>query len=185
MRTPGLFWWDRLLSRRVLERLDYYDARNWFWIRTAIWFLPAALISVMAHFAYTSDLFDAFSDRAIVSLCAGIGSTLLGVIAGYISMQMIWMKFGWRISYVLNGPFCALAAGLVAVLLCGIVLTFLQADPPDPVGHKAAYEAFLASNDRAYQVMVFATGACAFWGFIFGSWFAMRRDKYFIEPILG
>jgi hypothetical protein len=97
---------------------------------------------------------------------------------------MTWMRFGWRISYVLNGPFCALVAGLAAVILCGIVLPFLQANRPDPVGHKGLYEAYLAMIDLAYQIMAFSSGAAAFWGFVFGSWFAMRRDKYFIEPLL-
>ena len=167
------------------ERLHYDEARNWFWIRTGVWLLPAALVSVMAHFAYTGGLIDRFAERVITSSCGGVGSVILGVLAAYVSMQLTWMRFGWRISYVLNGPACAVIAGAVAFIACGIILTFLQGSPPDPVDHKAAYEAYLGFVDRTYQMMVFSAGAAAFWGFVFGSWFAMRRDKYFIEPILG
>ncbi len=173
------------MARKTLERLDYYGARNWFWIRTAIWMVPAALISVMAHFVYTDGLFETVGARAAAAALGGCGSVLLAALAGCITMQLTWMRFGWRISFVLNGPACALIAALVTVITCGIIMTFLKSSPPDPVGRKAEYDAWLGGIERVYELMVFSTGASAFWGFVFGSWFAMRRDKYFIEPFLG
>jgi ABC-type dipeptide/oligopeptide/nickel transport system permease component len=173
------------MARKVIERLSYYEARNWFWVRTMIWLVPAALVSVMAHYIYSAEVLDKFWDRVWISAIAGVCSTLIGLLAAHISTQMTWMRCGWRISYVLNGPFCAVVAGVIALLLCGIVLPFLQSDRPDPVGHPGAYQAYLAFLDRSYQVMAFAIGASLFWGFLFGSWFAMRRDKYFIEPLMG
>lgn len=34
-----------------------------------------------------------------------------------------------------------------------------------------------------HEIMAFGIYLSAFWGFMFGSWFALRRDKYFVEPI--
>lgn len=168
-----------------MERLSYEEARNWFWVRTLVWLVPTALVSVMAHFTYTSGLIEALSERVIVSVAGGIGSVAIAVLAAYITMQTTWMRFGWRISFVLNGPACTLIAGVFAAIACMMVMTFVKASPPDGVNHPAAYDAFLIHIDEIYQVMLFSVGAAAFWGFVLGSWFAMRRDKYFIEPIIG
>jgi len=34
-----------------------------------------------------------------------------------------------------------------------------------------------------YTIMRFSVVVAALWGFIYGSWFAMRLDKYFVEQI--
>lgn len=173
------------MTSKASEKLNYYEARNWFWVRTAFWTVPAALVSVMAHFVFTDGLFGQISQRTLASVLGGVGSVLIGVLTAYVSQQLTWMRFGWRISFVANGPVCGIIGCVIAVMVCGILLTFIKGTPPNPVERAAAYEAYLVAVDRAYQTMVFATVAAAFWSFLFGSWFAMRRDKYFVEPILG
>ncbi len=123
--------------------------------------------------------------RAFWSISIGIGSVAIAVLAAYLTQQTPWMRFGMLISYFINGPACAVLSGVIALILGGIVLTFVQSSPPHAIEAKAAYEAYLAEVDRIYKFLVFGCGASAFWGFLFGSWFAMRRDKYFVDPIMS
>lgn len=168
-----------------MERLSYSEAREWFWLRTAVWFVPASMVSVIAHFEYARSFFDLIGQRTAWSVGVGVGSVAVAVLAAYLTQQTPWMRMGLRLSYVLNGPACAAISALIALILCGIILTFLQASPPNAVESKAAYQAYLDGIDSTYRSLVFGCGACVFWGFVFGSWFAMRRDKYFVDPIMG
>lgn len=158
-----------------MERISYDEAREWFWVRTAVWTVVAALASAMAFFACSGDLVKGLHSRTWLSVGAGILSVLLGLAAATISFQFPWMRGGWRRGFVLNSPACTAISGLMAFLVCGVILSFMQNDPmhqPSP-----------QTVQVAYSLMQFGTGASAFWGFIFGSWFSMRRDKYFVEPI--
>jgi len=158
-----------------LERISYDEAKHWFWIRTAIWTVVAALISMMAFFAYSNEIIKEFSSRIWISVGAGLVSTLLGLMAAWISMQFQWMRRGWRLGFVLNSPACVLISALAAFFICGFILSFLKSDTQNPISAEAI--------QTAYILMQFGIGASAFWGFIFGSWFSMRRDRYFVETI--
>lgn len=168
-----------------LEKLTYEEARDWFWTRTVIWTLLAAVVSMAAYFFYSGDIdgIRTLSSRIWVSVGCGLLVTLLGLMAAYISIQFTWVRRGWRRGFVLNAPACAVIAGLTALILCGITLSFMQNSPPNPFTEKAAFKAYTDTVDAAYQLMQLGIGAAAFWGFIFGSWFSLRRDKYFVEQI--
>lgn len=158
-----------------MEKVSYDEAKEWFWIRTWLWTAVAAVVSVMAYFAFSNGVVKAFAPRMWVSISAGIGSPLLGLLAAYISLQFAWMRRGWRFAFLPNGPACAAIAALEAFLICGMILSFMQSDPY----HLPSADLI----DRTYTLMRFGISASAFWGFIYGSWFALRRDKYFVEPI--
>jgi len=159
----------------TMEQISYDEAKEWFWIRTWLWFFVCALLSIMALFAYSGGLMKTFSARFWVSVIVGVSITLLGLAAAHISLQLPWMRAGWRFGFALNGPACAAVSALTAFLCCGGVLSYLQNDPIHP--------ASAALIQATYSLMQFGIAAAALWGFIFGSWFAMRRDKYFVEPI--
>lgn len=158
-----------------LERISYDEAKAWFWLRTWLWFLVCAILSVMAFFGYGAELLKTFSARFWVALVSGVGVVLMGLAAATISLQFAWMRTGWRLGFALNGPACAAISALTAFLCCGIILSFMQNDPthaPPP-----------ALIQTTYSLMQFGAAFAGLWGFIFGSWFALRRDKYFVEPI--
>lgn len=158
-----------------LEKISYAEAREWFWIRTAVWCIPAFVVSVASHFVFTGDLIRTGSGHIWFSIVAGMVTVLIGVLAALISMQLPWMRVGWRFGFILTGPACAVIGGLVAFMLGGIVLSYMQSD----ILHMPPVNVMSA----AYEIMQFSIGAGAFWGFIFGSWFAIRRDRYFVESI--
>lgn len=166
-----------------MEKLSYDEAREWFWVRTGVWFLPIALVSMMVFFAVSSDFVRPFSTRIWLSVGVGVGSALLGLLAAFVSMQFPWMRRGWRLGFTLNGPACAAIAAVVAFFVCGIALSFLQNKPPGPNAVRAVRDAHQAMIHAAYMAMQFGIGASALWGLVFGSWFALRRDRYFVEPI--
>ena len=166
-----------------MEKISYYEAREWFWIRTCVWLLPIILISVMAIFALSDDYIKPFSTKLWVAIGIGIAASLIGLMAASLSMSFPWMRLGWRLSLALNGPACAAVAALTAFLLGGLVTSFLQDTAVNPATRPKEYAAYLAMIDTAYKMMLLGIVASGFWGFILGSWFAMRRDKYFIEQI--
>ncbi|MGC8862892.1 MAG: hypothetical protein ACP5R5_08975 [Armatimonadota bacterium] len=158
-----------------VETLSYEEAKSWFWIRTWLWFLVCAIVSVMTFFAYGGQWLKTFPARFWVSLICGIGAVLMGLGAAAISLQFVWQRSGWRFGFALNGPACAAMSALMAFLCCGFILSFMQNDPnhlPPP-----------AMIQTTYSLMQFGTASAGLWGFVFGSWFALRRDKYFVEPI--
>ncbi len=158
-----------------LEKVSYDEAREWFWVRTLVWTVAAAIVSVMGYFAFSNDVVKVFGARVWVSAGAGVGVTLIGVLAAYISLQFPWMRGGWRFGFVLNGPVSAAIAALISFLLGGMILTFMQNDNVHPPPATLI--------DMTYALMKFGIAASALWGFIYGSWFAMRRDRYFVESI--
>jgi hypothetical protein len=157
------------------ERISYDEAKAWFWIRTWLWFAICALLSVMAFFGYGGGMLKTFPVRFWVSVVAGISVTLLGLSGAYLSLQFPWMRLGWRFGFALNGPASAAISALAGFFLCGAVLSLMQNDPVHPPSP--------AVIQVTYSLMKFGVAAAGLWGFIFGSWFAMRRDKYFVEPI--
>lgn len=166
-----------------MERVRYYEARDWFWVRTGVWAIPAIIASVMAHFSYANGLFEPFGKRFWISAVAGLGVVLAGVLASYISMQLPWMRRGFKISILINGPACAIISGIAGLFILGVIFSVLQSRSGDAILNQSTARAFESMMSNAYTFAGFIVGAAVFWGFIFGSWFAMRRDKYFIEPI--
>jgi len=158
-----------------MERISYDEAREWFWVRTWMWFVACALLSVIATFAYSGELLKTFPARFWVSVIAGTSVTALGLLAAYVSLQFPWVRTGWRFGFALNGPACAAMSALASFLACGIILSVMQNDPQKPPS--------AALIQSTYSLMQFGIAAAALWGFIFGSWFTMRRDRYFVEPI--
>ncbi|MCX8053473.1 MAG: hypothetical protein N3B12_06665 [Armatimonadetes bacterium] len=158
-----------------LERISYDEARTWFWMRTWLWFVVCAVFSVVLFFEYSGGMLKTLEARFWVSAIAGISTALMGLSAAAISRQFAWMRIGWRLGFVLNGPVCALISGLMAVLAGNVILSFMQNDPT-----RAPSATML---QVVYSLLQFGAVEAALWGFIFGSWFAMRRDKYFVEPI--
>ena len=166
-----------------MEKINYYEAREWFWIRTWVWFVPTVLISVMAIFALSNDLIKPFSTRLWIAIGMGIAVSLIGLMAASISTSLPWMRLGWRFSFALNGPASAAAAAITAFLLGGLIMSLLQDKTVNPTTEPKLYAAYMTMIDTAYKMLMLGIVASGFWGFILGSWFAMRRDKYFIEQI--
>ena len=158
-----------------MQSTSYEEAREWFWVRTAIWCVPMAIISVIASFAYFGPLLDDFRSRLTLALAAGIGSMLFGVLAAWISIQFPWMRLGWRRAWLPNGILCAVMAAIGAVLVCSVFVSAMR----DNIYNPASEEVQAA----AYDMMLFAISLAAAWGLVLGGWFALRLDKYFIEPI--
>ncbi|MCE5314425.1 MAG: hypothetical protein ABFD49_05285 [Armatimonadota bacterium] len=161
----------------VDEKLTYYEARAWFWTRTVVWLVPAFVITSAVIYLFWGyfELTGSGSLRVWLSIVEGISAVLVGLLGAAISLEFPWMRLGRRYGYVLNGPVCAIISGLAAFLLSGAVLSILQNDPYHPLSQ--------ADTQTAYMLLQFGIGASMFWGFILGSWFAMRRDKYFVEQI--
>ncbi len=159
------------------EKLDYYEAKSWFWTRTFVWLVPVIIITAISQFMFWSyyDLSGTFSVRLWTSIAGGFASALIGLLGAAISLDFPWMRLGRRYGYVLNGPICAVISGIAAFLLWGAILSIMQNDP-NHLPSRAVVQ-------TAYTLMEFGIGASMFWGFILGSWFAMRRDKYFVEQI--
>ena len=82
-----------------MERISYDEAREWFWVRTWMWFVACALLSVIATFAYSGELLKTFPARFWVSVIAGISVRRSGC---------------WRHSYRCSFRGCAPAGGSVS-----------------------------------------------------------------------
>ncbi|MHB9038610.1 MAG: hypothetical protein ACYC64_18315 [Armatimonadota bacterium] len=161
----------------VNEKLSYYEARSWFWTRTFVWLVPAFVVTGFTLYAFWDyfELTGSSSLRMWLSVGEGVGAVLVGLLAALISLEFPWMRLGRSYGCMLNGLVCAVISGLAAFLLSGAILSILQNDPYHPPSQ--------AGVETAYLLMQFGVGASIFWGFILGSWFAMRRDKYFVEQI--
>ncbi|MGI6296587.1 MAG: hypothetical protein ACOX3G_10915 [Armatimonadota bacterium] len=158
-----------------LEKVSYAEAREWFWVRTALWCVPAIIVSVIVSFAYYEPVVDLAQGRILYSIIAGVGSVVFGLIAAALSTQFPWMRLGKKRAWLLNAVLSTGMAVLGAVLLCGIILSVMR----DNIENYPSQEIIAT----AYEVMIFAIALAGFWGFTLGSWFALRRDKYFVEQI--
>ncbi len=158
-----------------MQKLTYEEAREWFWVRTAAWCVPAAIVSVIASFAYYGQLIDRFEPRFLYALAAGVGATLLGLAAASLSIQIPWMRSGWKWSWLPNTIICAVAGSLMAALICSVIISVMKDNiyNPPPEDVQAA----------AYNMMLFAICLSAGWGAVLGAWFGLRFDKYFVESI--
>ena len=158
-----------------MERIPYDEARDWFWVRTAVWFVPACLVSAMGCFEYAGTMIETFKVRVIVSLISSLAATLLGLLAAGISMQYPWMRLGWWKLWWLNSLIGAVIAAFLATGLSAIIQTVLRETPGRVPGNHV--------YDTATSMMGVGIVIAAFWGAVFGAWFALRRDKYFVESI--
>lgn len=158
-----------------MEKVSYEEAREWFWVRTAVWCVPAAIVSIIACFAYYGSIVEDFRPRMIYSAVAGVGGLLLGLIAATLSTQFPWMRLGRRRAWPLNAIMCVVMSAVGAVLVCGVILSIMR----DNIEHYPSEEVIAT----AYDLMLFAIALASFWGLTLGSWFALRFDKYFVEPI--
>jgi len=158
-----------------MEKVNYEEAREWFWVRTVVWCVPAAIVSVIVCFGYYGSLISEFGDRMLYSAIAGVGATLLGLLAAFISIQFTWMRMGWKLSWPLNSLVCAGVAALGALLISAVILCVMGDNIYNP-----ASEQF---KSAVYGMMQFAIGLAVFWGLTLGGWFALRFDKYFVEFI--
>ncbi len=164
-----------------LEVVRYDVARKWFWMRTWFWFVPLVILSIMFHFGYAREAISSFNLLIKVSLGQGFITAFIGLVAAIASIQFPWMINGWRIAFLINGPACAASAGVVTFLLGSIVIAILSDNPPNPITEVQKFQAYTHANAIAQYLFKFGIGASAFWGFVLGSWFALRRDKYFVE----
>ena len=158
-----------------MEKVSYAEAKEWFWVRTALWCVPAAIVSVIACFAYYGSIVEDFQPRLTYSAIAGVGGTLLGLIAASLSTQFPWMRLGRRLAWPFNSIMCAGISTVGALLICGVILSIMRDNIYDYPS-----EQVIAT---AYDLMLFAVALAAFWGLTLGTWFALRFDKYFVEPI--
>lgn len=158
-----------------VERIDYDEAKKWFGYRTWMWAFPGFVASALMWFVFSRTLSKSYATRLWLAVILGLAVELLGLLAAQISIQFPWMRFGWRLSFLLNGPVCAALSAVGAFLGSGVVLAYLQND----VTHLPSAGLIHA----VYVAMQFAIVVSALWGFVFGSWFALRRDKYFVEPM--
>ena len=158
-----------------MERYGYQEAKQWFWTRTWFWSALAVVATAAACFVYAEGLIKATGPRVGAAAGIAVFAVILGVLAAYMSLQMPWMRAGWRVAFIPNMILCPVIGGVVALLVGGFVLSYLQDDVifPYPQSVIAA----------AHNLTQFAVGASALWGFVIGSWFAMRRDKYFVERL--
>ena len=164
-----------------MEKWSYDEAREWFWVRTGVWSLPIAVISVIVLMFFWNYFVSGAEPKTIVEpniwtcILIGVGITLLGVLAAFISLQFPWMRSGWKFGFFPNAIACALVAGVIAFLIGGVVLSFMQND--------AFHRPPFALIDLTYKILELSVAMAVMWGIVIGSWFALRRDKYFIEDI--
>ncbi len=86
------------------------------------------------------------------------------------------MRTGWRFAFILNGPAVAVIAALAGAFIYAVAVGQQESIASHQV--LSIVERQVIDNYGQAGVV-----AAALWGFIFGSWFAMRRDKYFVESI--
>lgn len=140
-----------------------------------MWLAPALILSCIVSFFYTGIYIGTFNTHLRVSITTGVLAALLGLIAAVISIQLPWMRLGrWKLWW-LNALVCATLAGLCAIGASGVVFTLLRSDPV-----KAPSAAVIAA---ANGILGFGIAFSAGWGAIFGTWFSLRLDKYFVESI--
>jgi len=166
-----------------LEGMVRYDElRAWFWWRTWMWSIPCAILTVAAVFWRLSGQPLGFSARLWDSSTVGAGAVALALLAAASSIARPWMRFGWRSALLLNAPICAVFAAVAAFLVGGTSLGLAQNNPPNQFLSPNEYEAYLAGVSTIFTCAKYGVVLSGMWGAVFGAWFALRRDKYFIEP---
>ncbi len=170
----GFFYYS-LRGEKILNKVPYEEAKAWFWIRTAIWFIPSALLLSMITFEATSGFFPGMRYKLIAAVIGGGLSALMGVMAGWMSIQFVWMKENWKIAFLINAVVCAVIAETAMFIIGGFVFAYIQGKPKDP--YPASF------INALFNLVKIATGLAGIAGFIYGSWFALRQDKYFVEQI--
>lgn len=129
----------------------------------------------MGCFAYAGEVIETFKTRLLVSLVSALGATLLGLLSATISRNFPYMRLGWRKLWWLNTLICGFIAGFLAAGVSAIILAVLKENPNCIPGNYV--------YDTATSMMELGIAVAAFWGAAFGTWFALRLDKYFVESI--
>lgn len=153
--------------------MSYDEAREWFWVRTTVWFLVALTISSLAYYFYSDGIVAPVGRRILLSVICASGATLLAILAAWLSIETPWMQLGRWQAWLFNGIICAGIATIGGALVSAAILCFMR----DNI-HNYPSEELLSA---CHEMMLFGICLAAFWGLIFGSWFALRRDKYFVE----
>jgi len=169
--------------RYSVENVSYEEAREWFWVRTVAWFIPVALLTMMGFFALLNDVIDSVMTRLWISIGVGAAASLLALAAAAVSITLPWMRERWKLSFLINGPVCAIAAGVIAFLIGVLIQSFVPGDLPNPITEPEKFKAATDLSVLIADLVIYGTAASGVLGFLFGSWFALRRDKYFVELI--
>ncbi len=156
-------------------RLGFYELKKWFWLRTYFWALIAIVVTGTAVFFASTEQMEDPGTRLLISFMVGLVTVASNLLVVNMSTNTPWMRSGFLWSFLPNGFVCALGNGFVTAVLCVGVLSFMSIDPEN-----LPTEEDLAT---AWWFFYLSMGSGVFWGFIFGNWFAMRRDKYFVEDI--
>jgi hypothetical protein len=170
-------------GRVFLDGMIRYDElRTWFWWRTWMWSIPCVILSVMVVFWRLGNQPLGFQIRFVDSASVGVGSVAFALIAARTSIGSPWMRFAWRTASVLNTLTCAASAAILAFIAGGTILAFAQNNPPDQFLAPKIYQTYLVHIDAILSCLRYGVILSALWGVIYGLWFALRRDRYFIEP---
>jgi len=162
--------------------IRYDELRAWFWWRTWMWSIPCVILSILFVFRQLGHQSLGFTLVFWGSAWAGFGSVAFGLLAANTSIGMPWMKFAWRSALLLNAPACAVFAGVMAFVVGGTVLGLAQNSPPDQFLAPKEYRVYLVYVSAILSCVKYGVMLSSLWGVVYGAWFVLRRDKYFIEP---
>ena len=157
-----------------MEKMTYQEARELFWIKTLIWFVPAIIVSVAALYLYSGEMLDPTA-RLRIAVGVGIVNVLIGLFCAFLSLQFPWMSAGRWFAFLLTGPICTGMASGTTFVLGGLALAVIARDPINIPTRDLM--------DLFYKVLIYAIGASGLWGLMIGVWFSLRRDKYFVEIV--
>lgn len=164
-----------------MDRMTYAEAKDWFWIRTWIWSVPAAVVTIVGLYLF-ADRQDTLKDlRVLFAACAGLFSVLVAVLMSYVSTQWPWMRSGAWFGVALTAPICAAVGVFLTFLAGGVLLAIVRESVP--VGIAMEQIVNIDTIDAVYDVTNYAMYASGFWSLLFGTWFSLRRDRYFVDSI--
>ena len=124
---------------------------------------------------YVGGYIETFKIHLNVSLALGFVAPFFGILAAIISKQFPWMRLGrWKLWW-LNAFVCAIIAAFLAIGTSAVILTLIRSNPT-----QAPSETVL---NASMSILGFGIAVATAWGAIFGTWFALRFDKYFVESI--
>jgi hypothetical protein len=162
--------------------IRYDELRTWFWWRTWMWSIPCTILTTIAVFWRLEGQGLGFNLRFWDSVWVGVGSVAIALLVAGTSTARPWMRFAWKSALPVNTLVGAVFAGVLAFLVGGIVLGIAQNSPPDQFIAPDRYRVYLVNVSGCLNCVKYGVLLSALWGAVYGAWFALRRDKYFIEP---